>query len=99
QTVLVGVWRGGVEKPNHRHRPLLRASREWPRCRAAQKRDELPPLQSIELHSVPASQGRITGYRIAEDQSAGVLEFCNQSWCRPGRATTSPHNRTMNAQI
>jgi len=26
----------------------------------------------IELHSIPASQGRIAGYRIGEEQSAGV---------------------------
>jgi len=27
--------------------------------------------QSIELHSITTSQGRIAGYRIASDQSAG----------------------------
>jgi len=26
----------------------------------------------IELHSVPVSQGRIAGYRIGADQSAGI---------------------------
>jgi hypothetical protein len=58
------------------------------------------PFQLIELHSVPASQGRIAGYLIGEDQSAGMLEFCNQSWfCRRWRATASLHIRTMNAQI
>jgi hypothetical protein len=39
--------------------------------RAAEQRDELAPFQLVELHSVPASQGRITGYRIGEDQSGG----------------------------
>jgi hypothetical protein len=34
--------------------------------RAAEQRDE---RQLVELHSVPASQGRIAGYRIGEDQS------------------------------
>src|SRR5262249_36829198 len=36
-----------VEKPDHRHRLLLRARRERPRCRAAEQRDELAPLHSI----------------------------------------------------
>src|SRR4029450_321959 len=40
--------------------PLLRTRHERPRCRcAAEERDELAPFQSIELHSIPASQGRI----------------------------------------
>jgi hypothetical protein len=33
-------------------------------CRAAKQRNEGAPFQLIELHSVPASQGRITGYPI-----------------------------------
>src|SRR5262245_2745287 len=50
---------------------LLRSRRERPRrCRTANESDELASFQLIELHSVPASQGRITGYRIASDQSA-----------------------------
>jgi hypothetical protein len=50
---------------------LLRARRERPGSRAADKRDELAPFQVIELHSVLASQGRIVGYRTGEDQSGG----------------------------
>jgi hypothetical protein len=46
----------------------------------------------IELHSIPASQGRVAGYRIASDQSAGMLEFCNHSSARYTFGT-------MNAQI
>jgi hypothetical protein len=50
----------------HRHRRLLRARRERPRRRrAAEQRGELAAFQSIELHSIPASQGRIAGYRIS----------------------------------
>jgi hypothetical protein len=44
----------------HRRR-LLRARRERPRRRGAEKGDELVPFELIELHSVPA--GRIAGYR------------------------------------
>src|SRR5262249_3519618 len=32
---------------------------------------ELAPFQWTEMHSVPASQAGITGYRIGEDQSGG----------------------------
>src|SRR5262249_54445624 len=56
---------------------------------AAQKRDELPSSQSIELHSVSTSQGRITGYRIAEDQSGGNgndLQPVRSEWDHPRRA-------------
>src|SRR5262249_4084904 len=50
----------------------LCARRERPggRC-AAKQRDEVATFQLIGLHSVPTSQGRITGYRIGEDQSGG----------------------------
>jgi hypothetical protein len=43
-----------VEKPNDRHRRLLRARRERPSSRrAANKRDELAPFHLIELHYAP----------------------------------------------
>jgi hypothetical protein len=62
--------RPAVEKADHRHRRLLRARRERPRCRnAAEQSDELAPLQLTELHSVPSS---VAGYRIGEDQVRGV---------------------------
>jgi hypothetical protein len=45
----------------------LRARREWPRNRrAAEQRDEIAALRLIKLHSIPASQGRIAGYRMGE---------------------------------
>jgi hypothetical protein len=37
---------------------LLRPRRERPRRRAAEQRDELAPFQLIELHYIPASEGR-----------------------------------------
>ena len=48
---------------------LLRARIERPRRRAAEQRDELTAFYLIELHSIPASQGRNAGYRIGEDQA------------------------------
>jgi hypothetical protein len=80
---------------------LLRARRERPsRRRAAEQRNELAPFQLIELHSFPASQGRVAGYRIASDQSADMLEFCNQSWfCLRLRVIARYTFGTMNAQI
>jgi hypothetical protein len=36
-----------------------------------EQREELAAFQLIELHSIPASQGRIAGYRTGEDQSGG----------------------------
>src|SRR5260370_18741933 len=61
-----------MQVADHRHRRLLRGGRERP-CngRAAEQRDELTSSQLIELHSIPANQGRIVGYRIGEDQSGG----------------------------
>jgi len=67
------------------HRRLLRLRRDRPRGRAAEQRYEVAPFQLIELHSVPASQGRITGYRIGQDQSGG-----NETILRPvGRSLSS----------
>src|SRR5215471_13788043 len=80
---------------------LLRPCSERPRRRrAADERDEIATFQLVELHRTPASQGRVAGYRIASDQSAGMLEFCNQSWfCLRCRATDRYTFGTMNAQI
>jgi hypothetical protein len=48
--------------------------------------DKSVPSQVIELHSVPASQGRMVGYRIGEDQSGGnetILQLVGR--CEGGR--------------
>ena len=50
----------------------LPARRERPRGRAVEQRDERASFHLIELHSFPASQGRIAGYRIGSDQSGGT---------------------------
>jgi hypothetical protein len=68
----VGIGRSVSDKPDHRHRRLLCARGKRPsRGRAAEQRDELAPFELIEEHSDPANQGRIAGYRIGNDQSAG----------------------------
>jgi hypothetical protein len=52
--VRIRCGRRAVEKPDHRHRRLLRPRRKRP-CgrRAAEKGDEVAPSQSSELHSSP----------------------------------------------
>src|SRR5215472_18804297 len=74
-------------------------TRDWV-ARDHEEGDELAPSQLIEVHSIRASQGWIVGYRIASDPSAGMPEFCNQSWfCLRWRATARYTFGTMNAQI
>jgi hypothetical protein len=70
----------GVEEANHRQRRLLRARRERPSCCTAEHRDEIAPFQMIELHSVLTSRSRIAGYRIGDDQSAGVPSYFTTRW-------------------
>jgi hypothetical protein len=69
-------WPGSDRGRGKRLSALLRARRERPRHRrAAEQRDELATFQFDRIASVPASQGRIVGYRMGRDQSAviGVL--------------------------
>src|SRR5215475_12722028 len=51
-TLRHSVRRSGVEESDHRRRRLLRARRERPRCRAAEKRDELASLHSITSSAI-----------------------------------------------
>src|SRR6516225_6952960 len=48
-----GRIRAPTQESDGRQLRLLRARRERPRSRAAEKRDELPPFQLSELHSLP----------------------------------------------
>src|SRR5262249_33728377 len=72
---------------------------EWPRRRrAAEQRDELASFQLIELHLVPPSQGRISGYRIGSGQSGGsqsdvrVESMAPLHHVRLGSSTTTVSN-------
>jgi hypothetical protein len=47
--------RSAAEEPNSRHRRLLRARPERPRCRTAEQRDECAPLHSITSSAVASS--------------------------------------------
>src|SRR5438876_4302768 len=61
-----------VEKSDDWHHRLLRPRRERPRdSSAAAKRDELASFDRIAFGPL-RSQGRTVGYRISEDQSAGM---------------------------
>src|SRR5262249_35129700 len=51
--------RRGTEEPDDRHRWLLRARRERPRRRAAQKRYELAPSHSITSSAMASTPGGI----------------------------------------
>jgi hypothetical protein len=64
QTVRKSAWRCGVEKPDHRHRRLLRTSRERPRCRAAEQGDELAPHHGLHL------------LRLGPHITTSVYEWC-----------------------
>src|SRR5262249_53728234 len=46
-----------TEEPDHGYRSLLRARRERPRRRAAEKRDELAPSHSMTSSAVESSVG------------------------------------------
>jgi len=57
---LCSCWLRRSTEAHQRVTGLLRARRERPRNRrAAEKRDELASFQLIELHSIPAGQGRM----------------------------------------
>jgi hypothetical protein len=75
---------------------LLRARRERPRgSRAAEQGDELAAFQLIELHLIPASEGRTVGYRIGKDQSADILNLVSRRRPPPRRDITGDGLRKM----
>src|SRR5439155_10189160 len=57
-----------AEKPDHRHRRLLRARRERPGGRATEQRDELAPFHSITssaMASTPDGMSRPSVWAVA----------------------------------
>ena len=52
-------------------RPAARAASGHATAAPPSRVMKIASFQLIELHSIPASQGRIVGYRIGEDQSGG----------------------------
>src|SRR5262249_16812104 len=76
QTVRHSVSRSGVKKPDHRHRRLLRARRERPRCSsAAEKRDEL----AAGGHSITSSAMAISLSGIWRPSAFAVLRLMASS--------------------
>jgi hypothetical protein len=88
QTAPDRVLRSGVEIPDHRHRRLLRTRRERPRgYRAAEQRDEVPPVLT-ELHANPHDergphrrisnwQRSVSGYSSQPRRSQSRIDICH----------------------
>jgi hypothetical protein len=58
QKLRIIAGRPGAEEPDHRHRWLLRTSRDWPSRRGtAEKHDELAPFHSITALAAASSAG------------------------------------------
>src|SRR5262249_41555143 len=85
--------RSATQKPDHRHRRLLRPRRDWPTdCHAAEPANELPAFQLIELHSVPPARAGLQDIelaRISERISDATLRYSAtpSSSLRPPRQT------------
>src|SRR5262249_3452786 len=81
--------RRGAEKPNHRHRRLLRPRRERPRRRAAEQRDEL-----ASFHSMTSSARASTLSGNARPSVLAVLTLIVSSYligcCTGNSATFAP---------
>src|SRR5262249_12105333 len=74
----------GDEKPDHRHRRLLRACRERPRYRAAEQRDEFAPI-----HSITSSARASSVAGISSPIALAVLRLITRSYlvgCSTGRS-------------
>jgi hypothetical protein len=76
--------RSAAEKPDYRHRSLLRARRKRPRHRgAAEQYNELAPFQLTELHPLSPGGKPDTGYRIARIKSGARCNArCHPRLCR-----------------
>src|SRR5262249_46787115 len=85
QTVREFIGRCRVEKPDHRHRRLLRPRRERPHhCRAAEQRDE-----RATLHSITSSARARNDSGIVSPSALAVLRLMTNSTfvtCCTGRS-------------
>src|SRR5262249_41729179 len=72
----VALSRKAAQIPDDRHRHLLRARRERPRCRcASEQRDELPPL----YHSITSSARCCRNQGTSRPSALAVLRFTTSS--------------------
>ena len=71
-----------VQKPNDRQRRLLRACREWPCHRTANKRSELPPV-----HSMPLCRWRRRGQNLGDRRSHCINMLKANAASQPARGT------------
>src|SRR3984893_16089061 len=88
--MLVLATRPGGKESDNRHDRLLPPRTQRPcRRRTAHERDEFASFHSIELHPIPHKPGPgATGYRIDDDQSAGVRMILHTE-CRAAPKTAS----------
>src|SRR5258708_2825766 len=87
-------WLSPYERRDH----LITSSASAGDRRAAEQRDELATLQLIELHSIPASQGRVGGYRIGRHQSAGGNPLHQAVYQFPARRARAAAHRLLTRQ-
>src|SRR6516165_7881038 len=72
------IRRRASEEPDYWHRRLLRARCERPRCRAAEKRDELAPLH-LRDHSITSSARSRTASGILSPSALAVVRLMTKS--------------------
>src|ERR1700730_6048350 len=78
------IRRPGAEIPDHRHRCLLRARGERPRCRPADERDEL-----AAFHSITSSASNCIMLGNARPSALAAFKLITSSklvGCRTGRS-------------
>src|SRR5262249_26255432 len=79
QEMWVRAGDSGIEESDYRHRRLLRARRERPRCRAAEQRDELAPLH-LRGHSMTSSAMATSLSGIWRPSALAVLRLTTSTY-------------------
>ena len=80
------ISRPAAEKRDHRHRLLLPARRQRPRCRAAEQGDEVPPFQANHRIFLPRRGRR------SYQPGHGAQPVCRR-WSLPGARSAGPWGR------